>query len=119
MDTTNLTVENIELKTRVVKLEQKQSQTDDDAKGITSNISDNTSNSDVAPEQIDNNLSSVNTSKLPDDLIIKLDKNLITEWELKQQLSIGKEDISKPRENDDEEPPKVDRETFCKAHKIF
>ncbi|CAJ0902094.1 3233_t:CDS:2, partial [Entrophospora sp. SA101] len=34
MDTTNLTVENIELKTRVVKLEQKQSQTDDDAKGI-------------------------------------------------------------------------------------
>ncbi|CAJ0629010.1 14808_t:CDS:2 [Entrophospora sp. SA101] len=31
----------------------------------------------------------------------------------------GKEDISKPRENDDEEPPKVDRETFCKAHKIF
>ncbi|CAH1769132.1 10855_t:CDS:2, partial [Entrophospora sp. SA101] len=129
MDTTNLTVENIELKTRVVKLEQKQSQTDDDAKGITSNISDNTSNSDVAPEQIDNSsepksledkeidnflvkrhseqisneirernrekklqaqdLSSVNTSKLPDDLIIKLDKNLITEWELKQQLSMS------------------------------
>ncbi|CAG8766255.1 11664_t:CDS:10, partial [Gigaspora margarita] len=29
-----------------------------------------------------------NTSKLPDDLIIKLDKNLITEQELKQQLSI-------------------------------
>ncbi|CAJ0746503.1 2532_t:CDS:2 [Entrophospora sp. SA101] len=33
--------------------------------------------------------------------------------------AFGKEDISKPRENDDEEPPKVDRETFCKAHKIF
>src|SRR6185369_2315537 len=33
IDTANLTVENIELKTRVAKLEQKQSQTDD-AKGI-------------------------------------------------------------------------------------
>ncbi|CAJ0758553.1 17077_t:CDS:2, partial [Entrophospora sp. SA101] len=53
MDTTNLTVENIELKTRA------------------------------------QDLSSVNTSKLPDDLIIKLDKNLITEWELKQQLSMS------------------------------
>ncbi|CAG8649198.1 12623_t:CDS:2, partial [Dentiscutata heterogama] len=31
-------------------------------------------------------LSSVNTSKLLDDLIIKLDKNLITEQKLKQQL---------------------------------
>jgi len=183
MDTANLTVENIELKTRVAKLEQKQSQTDGDAKGIdqssvntistkmknsndtpASNISDNTSNSDVAPERIENSsvitsdsytcqerdsqystspippgtnsdiyqpvctepksledkeidnflverhneqisneirernrekklqaqdLSSVNTSKLPDDLIIKLDKNLITERELKQQLSMS------------------------------
>ncbi|RHZ72313.1 hypothetical protein Glove_243g8 [Diversispora epigaea] len=76
-------VENAELKARVAKLEQKQSQTneknnfivksDDDAKGIdqssvntistkmknsndtpASNISDNTSNSDVAPERIEN-----------------------------------------------------------------